>query len=415
MDGLKNYWLGNSGRSSPDSPHPYDAARGTRLAEMVTVKPSPQIPVAVFMTRFEPGGTERQMTELIRRLDPRRFLVHVACFDRRGAWLPRIVERAASIVEFPIRGFARPATLAQMLAFARWCRRERIAVVQTCDLYANIFGLPGAALAGVPVRIGSRRELNPDKSAGQIRLQRLAYRTATKVVANSPAARQVLEREGLAPASIAVIPNGVDLAAFPERKPAGAIRTIVTVANLRPEKSHETLLAAAAILVQSHPELRFRIVGAGPRRSELEELTQGRGLGAQVEFLGHRDDVPALLASADAFVLPSRSEAFPNGVIEAMGAGLPVVACGVGGLLDLIDDGRTGLLVPPGDFDTMAVALRTLIDDPVAAAAMGRAARAEIQLRYSFDRMIAAFEDLYLSSGNRPLSAGAHPAEAAGI
>ncbi|MEO8074811.1 MAG: glycosyltransferase [Acidobacteriota bacterium] len=382
---------------------------------MVTVKPSPQIPVAVFMTRFEPGGTERQMTELIRRLDPRRFLVHVACFDRRGAWLPRIVERAASIVEFPIRGFARPATLAQMLAFARWCRRERIAVVQTCDLYANIFGLPGAALAGVPVRIGSRRELNPDKSAGQIRLQRVAYRTATKVVANSPAARQVLEREGLAPASIAVIPNGVDLAAFPERKPAGAIRTIVTVANLRPEKSHETLLAAAAILVQSHPELRFRIVGAGPRRSELAELTQARGLGAHVEFLGHRDDVPALLASADAFVLPSRSEAFPNGVIEAMGAGLPVVACGVGGLLDLIDDGRTGLLVPPGDFDTMAVALRTLIDDPVAAAAMGRAARAEIQLRYSFDRMIAAFEDLYLSSGNRPLSAGAHPAEAAGI
>jgi L-malate glycosyltransferase len=355
------------------------------------------------------------MTELIRRLDPRRFLVHVACFDRRGAWLPRIVERAASIVEFPIRGFAKPATFAQMLAFARWCRRERIAVVQTCDLYANIFGLPGAALAGVPVRIGSRRELNPDKSAGQIRLQRLAYRTATKVVANSQAARQVLEREGLAPASIAVIPNGVDLAAFPERKAPGAIRTIVTVANLRPEKSHETLLAAAAVLVASHPELRFRIVGAGPRRSELEELTRARGLSGHVEFLGHRDDVPALLAAADAFVLPSRSEAFPNGVIEAMGAGLPVVACGVGGLLDLIDDGRTGLLVPPGDFDTMAVALQTLIDDPVRAGAIGRAARAEIQLRYSFDRMIAAFEDLYLSGGNPPLSANAHRAEAASI
>src|SRR5258705_13191371 len=185
--------------------------RGTPLAEMATVDSPSHIPVAVFMTRFEPGGTERQMTELIRRLDSGRFTVHVACFHREGAWLPRVVERAASIVEFPIHGFARPGTAWQFLSFARWCRRERIAVVQTCDLYTNIFGLPGAALAGVPVRIGSRRELNPDKSAGQIRLQRLAYWSATKVVANSPAARRMLEAEGVEPTSIAVIPNGVDL------------------------------------------------------------------------------------------------------------------------------------------------------------------------------------------------------------
>ena len=151
------------------------------------------------------------MSELIRRLDPGRFKVHVACLHKQGAWLPRVAERAASVVEFPIQGFARAATVVQMLSFARWCRRERIAVVQTCDLYANIFGLPGAALARVPVRIGSRRELNPDKTPAQIRLQRLAYRSATKVVANSLAARKILETEGLARQSIAVIPNGVDL------------------------------------------------------------------------------------------------------------------------------------------------------------------------------------------------------------
>src|SRR6185436_6760016 len=123
---------------------------------------------------------------------------------------PRVVERAASIVEFPIHGFARAGTVRQFFSFARWCRRERIAVVQTCDLYTNIFGLPGAALAGVPVRIGSRRELNPDKTAGQIRLQRLAYRCATTVVANSSAARTMLQQEGLPNARIAVIPNGID-------------------------------------------------------------------------------------------------------------------------------------------------------------------------------------------------------------
>jgi glycosyltransferase involved in cell wall biosynthesis len=378
------------------------------------VNRSPQIPVAIFLTRFEPGGTERQMTELISRLDPARFAVHVACFDRSGAWLPR-VERSASVVEFPIHGFAKPATVRQLVAFARWCRRERIAVVQTCDLYANIFGLPGAALAGVPVRIGSRREINPDKSPGQIRAQRHAYRFATSVVANSPAARQALEAEGLAPGSIAVIPNGLDPAAFAAREPRPLIRTIITVANLRPEKSHETLFAAAATLVRDVPDLRFRIVGSGPRRAELEALVAARNLQAHVEFLGHREDVPALLADADAFVLPSRSEAFPNGVIEAMAAGLPVVASAVGGLLDLVDDGRTGLLVAPSDPEPLAAAIRRLIDDPASAIAMGAAARAAVLQQYSFDGMVASFENLYLAGRSSGASARAQQAQAAGI
>lgn len=371
-------------------------------------------PVAVFLTAFEPGGTERQMTELVRRLDSRQFKVHVACFHRRGAWLPRVLEHAASVVEFPIQGFGRPGTWGQMLAFARWCRRKRIAVVQTCDLYANIFGLPGAALARVPVRIGSRRELNPDKSTRQIRLQRLAYRAATKVVANSQAARQMLEAEGVAPGSIAVIPNGVDagLFALPDR--ARPVRSFVTVANLRPEKSHETLLAAAAALVTRHPDLRFRIVGDGPRRRVLEEQAASLGLVGRVEFLGHRDDVPALLAAADAFVLPSRSEAFPNGAIEAMAAGLPVVASAVGGLLDLIEDGVTGLLVPPDDPAALAAALGLLVDQPGRAGVLGRQGRQAVQQRYSFDRMVGAFEGLYRAGLGADLSART-PAEAAGI
>ena len=385
---------------------------------MAGVKLPPQIPVAVFLTRFEPGGTERQMIELIRRLDPSRFRVHVACFHRNGAWLPRVEGHAASIVEFSINAFARPRTVAQLLKFARWCRRERIAVVQTCDLYANIFGLPAAALAGVPVRVGSRRELNPDKTASQIRLQRLAYRSATKVVANSGAARGILEQEGLATTSIAVIPNGVDSAASPERSPEAAtrpVRSIITVANLRPEKNHETLLAAASILVREFPALQFQIVGAGPRRRELEALALARGIERHVTFLGHREDVASLLAGADVFVLPSRSEAFPNGVIEAMAAGLPVVASAVGGLLDLIEDGRTGMLVSPGTPEELAGAVRRLVQDRPFAARLGAAARAHVTQRYSFDRMVKAFEDLYIAGLSSRSLSGARRAQAAGI
>jgi len=367
------------------------------------------------MTRFQPGGTERQMIELVRRMDASRFTVHVACFHRDGAWLPRVLERAASVVEFPIHGFARPDTAWQLLAFARWCRRERIAVVQTCDLYANTFGLPGAAIAGVPIRIGSRRELNADKSAWQIRTQKAAYRFATKVVANSPAAGRMLREEGLAARSIAVIPNGLDPAVFTDRLRPGRIRTIVTVANLRPEKSHDTLITAAATLAASYRELRFQIVGDGPRRRELETLAVARGVADRVEFLGHREDIPSVLAAADAFVLPSRTEAFPNSALEAMAAGLPVVASAVGGLVDLIDHGRTGLLTTPGDADALVSALRYLIDDPARAIAIGRAARAEVRRQYSFDRMVAAFEDLYLMGPRDRVSEGAQRVQATGV
>jgi glycosyltransferase involved in cell wall biosynthesis len=366
------------------------------------VKPAPQIPVAVFITSFHPGGTERQMTELVERMDRQRFDVQVACFHREGSWLPR-VEACAPVTAFPIRGFARPATLARAAAFARWCRARRIGVVLACDLYANAFALPSAALAGVPARIGSRRELNPDKTPAQIALQRQAYRCAHAVVANSRAAARQLEHEGLSSSRIRIVPNGISMDRFPPRpvllRPA---TTIVTVANLRAEKAHDVLIAAAARLARRHPQLRFLVAGDGPRAAELRALAARLGVDRRVEFLGHREDVPALLAGADVFVLPSRSEAFPNGAIEAMAAGLPVVASRVGGLLDLVDEGRTGLLVPPDDPAALASAIESLVASPARAAGIGAAAREEVARRYSLDRMVRSFEDLFLSQLETP-------------
>jgi len=357
-----------------------------------------KVPVAIFLTSFDAGGTERQMTELIRRLDTDRYLVHAVCSRHEGQCLPRVRERAASVVCFPVHGFGRPSTAAAIVRFARWCRREGIAVVQTCDFYANVFGLPGARLAGVPVRIGSRRELNPDKSDRQIALQRMAYRCATHVVANSPSAVEILRQEQVHTPQVAMIPNGIDLRAHRVSRTGGPVRRVITVANLRPEKNHETLFAAAALLAPSCPDLRYQVVGDGARRAELEALARARAIDHLVEFLGHRDDVPALLAAADLFVLPSRSEAFPNGAIEAMAAGLPVVASDVGGLRDLVDPGRTGILVPPADPDALAGAMRSLVADPARAAAMGTAARDDIESRFSFERMVREFDSLYQSA-----------------
>lgn len=375
----------------------------------------PRIPVAVFLTSFDSGGTERQMTELVRRLDRRRFDVRVACFHRRGAWLSRVESAVDEIAEFPVRSFSSPSTLARLAAFARWCRERRIAVVHAADIYANAFALPGAALARVPVRIGSRREVHPTRGRGLMAVQRLGYRTAHRVVANSDAGAARLRGEGIRPDRVSVVRNGLDLGAFGLRSSPPRRRRVVSVGRLRPEKAQEVLIAAVGRLRPSWPDLRLRLVGDGPREEDLRRAAADHGVSDIVEFLGHRDDVPRLLREADLFVLPSRIEAAPNAVLEAMAAGLPVVASDVGGVPELISSGVNGLLVPPDDVDRLAGAMFHLFDDPSQAERLGLMARRHVEAHYSFGRMVAEFEALYLSELSRRGYQGAEGLERRGL
>jgi L-malate glycosyltransferase len=360
------------------------------------VKRQGRIPVAVFFTSFDAGGTERQMTELVRRLDRTRFDVHVACFHRRGVWLPQVAAVVDEIAEFPIHGFRALSTVVATLAFARWCLRHRIQVVHAADLYGNAFALPAAWLVDVRVRIGSRREVHP-RGRGLEALQRLGYRCAQRIVANSEAGAARLRREGIAGRRISVIRNGLEPDAFRNRPARTRGFRVVTVSRLRPEKAHEVLIAAIARLRHAHPRVELHIVGDGPREQPLREMVAREGLRDSVRFLGHRDDVPALLGRADAFVLPSRFEASPNAALEAMAAGLPVIASDVGGIPETITDGVTGLLVPPDNPELLAGALFRLFDDAAQADRLAASGREYVRAHYSFDRMVAAFEELYLS------------------
>ena len=343
------------------------------------------------------------MVELMRRLDRRDFEVHIACVHRGGALEARALEGAASIARFPLVGFGRPSAVQQVLAFARWCRRINAQVVHTCELYANILGLPGAALAGVRVRVANRRELlTPDKSRAHLTAQRFAYKAAHTVVANSGAAASQLRLEGVPDAKIRVIPNGVDCQLFAAPPRVRPIRRIVTVANLRAEKGHDTLIGAASELFDRNHDLEICFVGDGPLRASLVRQVNLRGMRSRVRFLGERPDVPEQLAAADLFVLPSRTEACPNGVLEAMASGLPIVASRVGGIPELIESGRDGVLVPPDSPHELADAIERLIERPDFAAALGRAARAKAEERFSFERMIESFGRLYLSALDDP-------------
>jgi len=362
--------------------------------------PTP-VNIAFVMTSCEAGGTERQMIELQRRLNPARWQVHVACLHARGAWFRRMSETAAIVTEFPLKSLKRPDAMRQAFAFTRWCREHGIVIVHTADLYSNIFALPAAAFANVPVRIANRREINPDKTIGQILMQRAAYECAHKVVANSRAAAERLRREGVPSRKIATISNGVDRKVFVPHAARPKLRRVVVVANLRPEKRHDVLIDAAPEVLRHFPEARFDIVGSGPELTSLQARTVDQGVAHAFTFLGHEEDVAARLKASDIFVLPSQSEAFPNAVLEAMSAGLPIVASGVGGILELIDDHRTGLLVPAGDPHALARGICRLMADQPLGARLGEAATNEVRGRYSFDRMTAAFEAVYLSELER--------------
>ncbi|HEV3061547.1 MAG TPA: glycosyltransferase family 4 protein [Vicinamibacterales bacterium] len=359
------------------------------------------VPIAFVMTSFEPGGTERQMIELARRLDRGRWTVHVACFRSGGAWFDRVKEAARSVVEFPVATFKTPRAVGEMWSFGRWCRAQRIRVVHTTELYSNIFGLPGAAMGGVAVRIGNRREINPDKSAGQLAMQRAAYSFAHKVVANSHAAADRLIRERVPAHRVAIVPNGLDTAPVRPVSATAARRKVVVVANLRPEKGHDVLIDAAADILRRFPDARFDVVGGGPLLDPLIARARQRSVLNAFAFRGHCDDVRARLDAADIFVLPSRSEAFPNAVLEAMAAGLPIVASAVGGMCELIQDGETGLLVPPDNPSVLAAQICRLMESPDAGTALGAAARRHAVGRYSFERMVAAFEQIYVSELTR--------------
>jgi len=173
------------------------------------------------------------------------------------------------------------------------------------------------------------------------------------------------------------------------------------VARLHPQKDHDCLLRAIAAVVDELPTVRVLLVGDGALKDQLVGRITTLGLGTQVKLLGERRDVAAILALSDLFVLSSRWEGMPNAILEAMAAGLPVLATRVDGTVDVVRDGETGVLVPPGDDRALAAALLALGRDPARRRALGAAGRRRIDEAYSIDRFVDGFERLYLSLRRR--------------
>lgn len=359
--------------------------------------------VLVFTNNFLTGGSERQAVELVKRLDRSRFEPFMACFRKEGPFIHDLPPGLGDVHVFPLTSFCNATAVREGIRYLRFLRRNRIDVVQSFDFYANLFAIPLSRLAGVPVVLGCRRDEGVMRTRAHQKAERWAYRLATGIVANARAIKdQLVRRDGLKAESVWVVPNGLDLARFdaalrqtePARK-EGEV-TVAVVANLRPEKGHTVFLDAVRRLVDPLPRVRFLIVGDGVIRDKVKAAVTARGLGERVRMTGVVNPVAAILKSIDIVVLPSlRNEGLPNSIMEGLAAGLPVVATDTGGTGELVIDGHTGYLVPPGDPAILAERIAALCRQPELRRTMGAAGRRLIVEQYTAERMARSFETLY--------------------
>jgi glycosyltransferase involved in cell wall biosynthesis len=222
------------------------------------------------------------------------------------------------------------------------------------------------------------------------------------VSVSEDAARVALDVELVAPDRVCVIHNGVELgkplppAAWESWRPRG-----ITVARLDPVKDQRTMLAAVRGVVDACPDFRLDIVGDGSERKSLEKTSEDLGLAGHVRFLGYRKDVHQLLRRPQVFLSSSVTEGVSLTLLEAMAAGLPVVATDVGGNREVVVDGTTGLLVSPSSPNTMASQILSLVRDPARALAFGTAGRLRVETSFDLRRTVVRYQELYLRLVNR--------------
>jgi len=234
-------------------------------------------------------------------------------------------------------------------------------------------------------------------------IDRWALRRFDLVVAVSTAIAETLRRAGLPPAKIRVIDNGIEVADLETDTPIlrrdlgldSKCILVGAIGRLSPEKGFAVLLAAARIVVQQHPEVKFVVVGDGPERRKLEDLTRQSGLEGKVFWAGRRDDMPGVYASLDIQVQPSLKEGLPMTILEGLAAGKPVVATRVGAVDNVIADRKTGLLVAPSDAEKLAHAIQRLVGDPALRLQLAKAGHELVKTKFSSRQMAAKYLAAY--------------------
>ncbi len=353
-------------------------------------------------TTLELGGAEVLLLELVKRLGHRWLVPEVVCLKQPGELAPQF----SAYAPVHARLLAHKYDLRVLYRLVRLFRQRRADVVVSVGAGDKMFwGRLAAWWAQVPVALVALHSTGwPDRIHWLNR--QLDWCTHGYIAVAEAHRRFLIHKEKLPAGKVFVIPNAVDTARFcPGPAPPGLREqlgldaqgpVVGIVAALRPEKNHEGFLRVARTVLDRMPQVQFLIVGDGPRRQCLQQLARELKVDHRVWFLGSRGDVPQLLRLMDLVMLTSHVEAAPVTILEAMATGRPFVAPAVGSIGELIVQGQTGLVVPPGDEEALAQAVLMLLGDARLREQMGQAARQRAVRHYSVERMVRGYQRLIL-------------------
>jgi len=361
-------------------------------------------PVLLMARELDLGGSERQMALIAGALDRSKFAPVVGCFRPAGLRARDLEKSGVPIEHFPVYSFASGQAVSGAWRLARFIRQGCIRLVHTFDYPLTVFGVPVVRLFTDAVPVSSQRSHRDLIPPRYRRMVSLSDRLASAVVVNCEFVRRHLEQdEGVPATRIRLCHNGIDLEEFsprdfprPAKLPADAL-VIGTVCALRPEKGLQDLLEAFS-KVRLRRALKLAIVGSGPLREKLGSVAETLGIADHCVFIPATEQVAGWLRAIDLFVLPSRSEAFSNSLMEAMACGCCAVASDAGGNPELIHNGETGMLFPAGDAAALSAVLELLVGNDslrrrLASAGM-QWVRANFSIRTAAQRMGEIYAEL---------------------
>jgi glycosyltransferase involved in cell wall biosynthesis len=316
----------------------------------------------------------------------------------------------------PLRVFRRRHSLEprRVVDLARALRADRVDILLSFSQRVNLYAYLAILLARRGVFLASFRGVEPPEPPFERWIHARLYRKALGIVSNSNSGAAFTARNYRIPRErIRVIPNGIDPSRFADpENPAETRRSlglpplasvVGMVGRVTASKRVDVFLEAASIILARIPDCRFLVVGTGDRWEAMRDRSSEMGLDSKVIFTGDRDDVPAILSALDLLLLPSEFEALPNVVMEAMAAGKPVIASDLEGCRELVEEGVTGFLVPPGDSKALADRAVQVLSLSDRGRSLGARGRKRIASEFSLGTMVGRFEALFQEAA-RPMS-----------
>lgn len=337
------------------------------------------------------GGAERLLTIYLQHFDTTHFEPRVCALQtRQNNPLSAEIQRLGIPVDMvPVRHLRDPLAVPHLV---RYLRRQKVDLLHTQLEFSDTLGSIAAKIVGIPTVSTLHTFDDPAKRSRTYWRLKLRWwilnRFSDRVIAVSEGTRQHhLRVGGLAPNKVVTMYNGIDLARFTNPTPTDDVAgrqalgippdvpLLTTVAVLRPAKGLQYMIEALPAILAAVPDTYYLVVGSGEHETTLKELARSTGVADRVIFAGTRHDIPNLLALSDIFVLPTLGEALPTVLAEAMAAQKPIVASNVGGVPEMVEPGRNGLLVPPADPASLAEVCLQLLQNKDQAQAMGRTGR----------------------------------------